>query len=57
MWIPLSAEALVKSGAYELLGHFQVKTMETLAPRDEIALCGMFTRWRFFPLQGAFGFL
>jgi len=29
MLIPLSAKALVKKGAYELLGHFQLKTMET----------------------------
>jgi hypothetical protein len=28
MLIPLSAKALVKKGAYELLGHFQLKTME-----------------------------
>jgi hypothetical protein len=32
MLIPLVQKALVKNGAYELLGHFQLKLMDQLKP-------------------------
>jgi hypothetical protein len=35
MLIPLSVKALVKMGAYELLGHFQLKAMETTVNQKE----------------------